>query len=74
MVDADSMIEIVICESNKVSPHVSCDGITRDSIAPGGTIRVNKEKTQLNLIHPNDYNYYATLREKLGWERNLKRT
>ncbi len=69
VVSAESRIEILISATNDSSPHVSCDGLERVTIPPGGKLTVRKEAKSFRLIHPNDYNYYTTLREKLGWEK-----
>ncbi len=74
VVEANTKIEILVSETNDTSPYVSCDGQSRIPIPPGGRIRIQKKSQQLRLIHPEDYSYFATLREKLGWERNATRT
>lgn len=63
----DCTIKLVISEDNEVSPFVSADGQERIPIAPGGKIEIYKKEQELCLIHPRDYNYYETLRVKLGW-------
>lgn len=73
VIDADDKIDILVCDVNEISPYVSCDGHTRVQISAGSTIHVKKHKEILRLIHPEDYNYFATLREKLGWERRARR-
>jgi NAD+ kinase len=68
VVSADSIIEIVISERQEPSPFISCDGQKRIAVAPETVIRIEKYSGQLRLIHPEDYNYYDTLRKKLRWE------
>lgn len=67
VISANSSIEIIINEENDVEPAVSCDGQERIIIAPGDKIKINKKSEELQLIHPKDYNYFETLRAKLGW-------
>lgn len=69
VVKGDSEIMIHLSPSNEVCPRVSCDGQKRIPLAPGGKIKIKKYPQTLRLIHPIDYNYYQTLREKLGWEK-----
>lgn len=69
VVKSDSEISITLSPLNEASPRVSCDGQQRIPIAPGGKIVIKKYPVMLRLIHPLDYNYYQTLREKLGWEK-----
>jgi NAD+ kinase len=68
VVKSDNEITIYLAPSNKAVPRVSCDGQARIPLEPGGKIRIKKKPKKLRLIHPLDYNYYETLREKLGWE------
>ena len=67
VVPSDSDIEIVINEENDVSPFVSCDGQERVAISPGSKIKIQQKAEVLRLIHPKEYNYFETLRTKLGW-------
>lgn len=68
VLDAKSTIKLVIDPVNEVAPYLSCDGHERESIQPGETIHIQKKKETLTLLHPLDYNYYETLRSKLGWQ------
>lgn len=70
VVSGSSEIELRISSSNSISPHVSCDGQNRIPIPPGGCVRVKKKLQLLRLVHPQDYNYFKTLREKLKWENS----
>ncbi|EKD45091.1 MAG: inorganic polyphosphate/ATP-NAD kinase, partial [uncultured bacterium] len=72
VVEGDARIELIIRESNETSPCISCDGQTKISVKPGDRIQIQKTKKSLRLIHPNDYDYYATLREKLGWQMRAR--
>jgi NAD+ kinase len=74
VIDADSHIEICISQNNETSPYVSCDGQARVALPPGGKIKINKKLELLRLIHPMDYHYFTTLREKLGWEKHAVRS
>lgn len=64
-----SKIRINVSENNDASPYLSCDGQKRTAVPPGGTIKIQKKTEKLRLIHPEDYNYYDTLRKKLDWEK-----
>lgn len=69
VVKSDSEITIQLSHITEVTPRVSCDGQERIPLAPGGQIKIKKNPKTLRLIHPVDYKYYQTLREKLGWEK-----
>lgn len=65
VVDGESEIEIQVTQS---SPHLSADGLLKVEVPPGSKIKIKKIPQKLTLIHPEDYNYFERLREKLGWE------
>jgi NAD+ kinase len=67
VIAGNSVISITITGNNETSPRLSCDGQTHILIPPGATIHISKKPEQLRLIHPRDYNYFETLREKLHW-------
>lgn len=68
VVDADSQLVIEITPNNEATPFVSGDGQKRLSIALGDTLRIQKKAQRLRLIHPRNYEYFQTLRSKLGWQ------
>jgi NAD+ kinase len=70
VINGDSVIKIVINANNESAPKISSDSQERVSVPAGGHIRIVKHPQQLRLIHPSDYNYFETLRSKLGWETN----
>jgi NAD+ kinase len=69
VVSSNSTINIQIAVSNNHSPSLSSDGGRSIRVAPGYSIEIKSYAQKLKLIHPKDYNYYDTLRQKLGWER-----
>ncbi len=71
VVDIDSHIDILIAETNKYNPQISCDGQLTFPIKPGDKISIRKKKRQLWLLHPADYDYYRVLRSKLSWGSKL---
>lgn len=71
VVNGDSVIKIVIKPQNESAPKVSCDSQERVAVPQRGYIRIVKKSQQLRLIHPVGYNYFETLRSKLGWETPL---
>lgn len=70
VVDGSSEIKIVIGDYNETYPHVSCDGQTHITCAPGDTVTISKKPQRLRLIHPLDHDFYKTCRDKLGWSNN----
>lgn len=68
VVDANSEVTIAISPNNVVIPFLSSDGQQQFQIPLGESLHVKKHEQVLRLIHPFDYNYFETLRVKLGWQ------
>ncbi len=73
VVDDQKSISLRIDRINTHPPYVSNDGIQRIALPIGGEVRIQPHHKTLTLIHPKSYNYYATLREKLGWQQQAQR-
>lgn len=71
VVSADRKIKVTISNDLETKPRVSCDGQPPISIPPGGHIHIDKSDLSLRLIHPENYNYFQTLRSKLQWGGQL---
>ena len=71
VVDGNSEIKIVICDSNQKPIPVTCDGQVNLTAQPGDTVYVNKKPHKLKLIHPLNHSFYASCRDKLGWHSRL---
>lgn len=67
VIDGDAQIQLKLCESNETNVSISCDGHESYAVYPGQWISIRKHPKQLRLLHPSNYNYYDTLRIKLGW-------
>jgi len=67
-IPSHSDVKVVISEDNPTTPNVSCDGQSRIPVPVGCEITVKQHSKKLQLIHPMNYNYYHTLRTKLGWK------
>ncbi len=68
VVKSNSAIDIHLSANNQAPSRVSCDGQERIILEPGEKITICRKAETLRLIHPLDYNYFETLRKKLGWE------
>lgn len=71
VVSGNSHIKINITNTNESAAHLSCDGQARITVPADATIHISKKPERLRLIHPIDYNYFETLREKLHWSTKL---
>lgn len=67
VVDAHDEVLIRISDDNDSTLQISCDGHESHPISAGQSILLKKNKQSLRLLHPSDYQYYDTLRAKLGW-------
>jgi NAD+ kinase len=67
VVDSNSSIALVIGERHNTAPQISCDGTVVHTSSVGDTFTIRRKAKQLRLVHPIDYDYYATCRSKLGW-------
>lgn len=67
VIDGDSRISLHISSQNEMPLQISCDGHESYSVQPGQRVDIRKSNPQLQLLHPQDYHYYDTLRIKLGW-------
>lgn len=72
VIEGNDRVSIVISPSNTATPKLTCDGQTSFSTPPGSRIDIVKKSQRLQLVHPKDYDYYATLRSKLYWGRKLQ--
>jgi NAD+ kinase len=71
VVDANSVVRMVISSDNTDNQQVSCDSHIVLTVLPGDEIRIKKNPNKLSLIHPKDYSYFNVLRTKLGWGSKL---
>lgn len=67
VVEGSSRIELRISENNQTPPKLSCDGQLHFDLQVGDCVHIEKYPKDLILIHPSHYDYYAVLRQKLGW-------
>lgn len=61
-------LRIHMTTSNESSARLICDGEDHQMIAPGQWICIEKFPDKVRILQPLTYNYYETLRSKLGWE------
>ncbi|GGI84575.1 NAD(+) kinase [Legionella impletisoli] len=67
VIDGHDVVDLKISQSNESDLQISCDGHESRTVKPGQIISIEKNAQQLKLLHPKEYNYYDTLRIKLGW-------
>ncbi len=67
VVPADQPIRLRPLLEAGESAEAVLDGQLTLALAPGDELRVTRAEHELSLVHPQGYEYFATLREKLGW-------
>ena len=67
VVDGNSEIKLVICDTNSGGVPVTFDGQVNVTAQPGDLVYVTKKPHKLKMIHPLTHSFYASCRDKLGW-------
>jgi NAD+ kinase len=68
VVSGSSLIKITLDKHNETLPQLSCDGQAPWPLKVNETLHIHKLSQTLRLIHPLEYQYFASLRKKLQWE------
>ena len=71
VVDAKSAIEIMLVSVEQREAVLTSDGQTTTALSSGDRICINQREKPLRLVHPPGYDYYAMLRAKLNWGRDI---
>lgn len=72
VIDADSVVEIVVSEHNTTPGQASCDGQPGVALEVGDKVKIYKRPGMVRLIHPAAHDHYSILRAKLHWGRKLE--
>jgi len=67
VINNDSQINITLNESRDVNARVSFDGQSNIDLQAGDNIVIRNKSHKLKLMHPESYDYFHILRNKLGW-------
>lgn len=62
-----AQIEWHVMNNITIHPKLSFDGQVIFTLEPDDKIIIKKHATELTILHPKNYDYYHTLRTKLGW-------
>ena len=71
VIDARSEVEIILISVEQREAVLTCDGQTTTELSSGDRICISKRERPLLLVHPPGYDYYAMLRAKLNWGRDI---
>ncbi|HBC57782.1 MAG TPA: NAD(+) kinase [Gammaproteobacteria bacterium] len=67
VIGADQEIRIVVRPGPQENAKLSCDGQVVHNLRSNDVVEIHRQSQRLTLLHPQDYNYYRLLREKLHW-------
>lgn len=67
VVDANSVIEIVVRGQGQSQAQVTCDGQINLGLFAGDRVQIRKKEEMVTLIHPVDHDHFHILRAKLHW-------
>jgi len=70
VIGANSTVNIIVSKNCKYKAIAYGDSQNSMEINNSNQISIKKIKKTLHLIHPMDYDYFKTLRHKLGWGHN----
>ena len=71
VIDAKRHIKLIASPNNGCALKISCDSQVSLPVNPGDEVHIYRSPSLLKLIHPCHYDYYKTLRTKLGWSSKL---
>lgn len=67
VVSADSKISVTQVADTETHARIALDGQDTFNIKPGDRLDIMRHRKKLKLIHPDDYDYFQILRNKLRW-------
>ncbi len=67
VIDAESVVEVVIKGQDQSHAQVSCDGQINLGLVAGDRIQIRKMEHTVRLIHPIEHDHFQVLRTKLNW-------
>jgi NAD+ kinase len=70
VVDAKSLIDILICNTKEGIAQATCDGHLSTDLHVGDHIKVQCKTDKITLLHPKQHNYFEILRAKLHWSEH----
>ncbi len=70
VVNADSLIDILICNTKDGIAQATCDGHLSTDLHVGDHLKVKRKAKKITLLHPKQYSYFEILRAKLHWSEH----
>jgi NAD+ kinase len=63
----NSEIEINFIKTNEINAQVTCDHIAIPDVLISDTILIKKDPNPITILHPENHDFFHTLRDKLSW-------
>jgi NAD+ kinase len=70
VVHADSLIDVLVCNTKEGIAQATCDGHLSTDVHVGDHIKVKRKADKITLLHPKQHNYFEILRAKLHWSEH----
>ena len=67
VINASSEIEINFIKTKEVNAQVTCDHIAIPDVLISDTILIKKAPNPITILHPENHDFFHTLRDKLHW-------
>jgi len=67
VIDDSSEIEISFCQTKQINALVTCDHLEIPKVLISDKILIKKLPTPIKILHPEDHDFFNTLRKKLNW-------
>lgn len=67
VIDDNSEIEINFIKTKEINAQVTCDHIAIPDVLISDTILIKKDPNPITLLHPENHDFFHTLRDKLSW-------
>ncbi len=67
VIDDSSEIEISFCQANQINALVTCDHLEIPKVSINDKILIKKLPIPIRILHPEDHDFFNTLRKKLNW-------
>lgn len=73
VISAERKINLIVDTQCPIGTQVTFDGQNNQKLNPGDIIKIERAANPVRILHPQNYDFYAVLREKLHWGDNLTR-
>jgi len=67
VIDDHATITIRFCQTKQINALITCDHVEIPDVLISDTIVIKKNPRPIRILHPENYDYFAILRQKLNW-------